>query len=159
LDRDAAATTAAPASPASAAPPAISGIFTWPATSPTDPTAFCAPSATVSLADAAVSLADLPAFRAVEEVFLAFADAFDRERLAVPLAPLELAPFREAVRGRVDAPLEDPLPVEPFRDVLFVRVPDDFEDELLFFVVFVCAMPHSPAKSVQSQCDTRRGRI
>jgi hypothetical protein len=101
---------------------------------PTDSTAFCAPSLTVSFAD-------LPVFRALDDVFLALDDAFERERLAVRVERAEPLPFPEVLPARVDLLRDD-----PFRDVLLLRVPElrvpeDLEDGLRPLRVLVCAMP------------------
>jgi hypothetical protein len=146
LDRDTAATTAAPASPASAAPPATSGIFAFSTTSPTPPAESCP-------ALLAVPFADPPAFRA--DVLRADAEVLERERLlAVRLERLESAPFLELVPARFGLLFDD-----PFRDPLLLRVPDDFEDAFRALLVLVCAMALSPTESVQGQSDTRRRRI
>jgi hypothetical protein len=131
-------------------------------TSPTDSTAFCAPSLTVSFADLTVSFVDLPAFRALDEPFLAVDDAFEREPLAARLERLESAPLRELARARVELPFDEPLLAVLLLRVpaLLLRVPEDFEDEFRALLVLVCAIALSfLLKSVQSQCDTRRHRI
>jgi hypothetical protein len=136
LDRDTAATTAAPASPASAAPPATSGIFAFSTTSPTLPAAFC--TALLAVPFAPVSVPFAPAFRALPDVLRGDAEVLERERLlAVRVERLESAPFLELVPARVDLLFDD-----PFRDALLLRlrVPEDFEDEFRALLVLVCAM-------------------
>jgi hypothetical protein len=119
-ERDA-ATTAAPASPATAAPPAISGSFAFWAAVATPCAAFWAPVLTVSFAAFAV----LRPFDADVE----------RERV-VDAEPERLVPLRLLRRA-----------VEPFREVLLLRdealllrVPADFEDPPRLLLVLVCAI-------------------
>jgi hypothetical protein len=164
-DRDATATTAAPASPANAAPPAISGTFTFSTTLPTPSAVFCAALLAVSFADRAVLRALEPALRAREDVLRADPredtlradpledvradpEGFERDLLVVRVERLESAPFREALPARVDLLLDGPSrDVLRLRvDVLRLRVPEDLDDVLRALPVLVCAMPLSPAE-------------
>jgi hypothetical protein len=136
LPERAAAITAAPASPATAAPPASSGTFAFWAAVATPCAAFCAPELTASFAVCAV---------------LRPLDADDeRVRLAVlRLLRRALEPFGEALLLRAEAVL---LRAE----VLLLRLFDDFEDPPRLELVLVWAMTSPPCESVLGKSFTQR---
>jgi hypothetical protein len=121
-----AAITAAPATPARAAPPAIIGTFAFWATVATPCAAFWAPVLTVSATP-------LPAERLLR-------DPVERARFPV-LLRAALEPLREAVLLREPDVLREPadrLDPDDFVD------PDGFVDPARFVLVLVWAMGLSP---------------
>ena len=124
--------TAAPATPARAAPPATSGTFAF-STAFEIPPALCAPPEAVFLAAWALRPADdLARDRALGPLRL------DPVRREFELLRREFELLRDALRDREGLDLGDPLrDVDFVREVDFARLPEDLADVPRLVLVFV----------------------